>query len=708
MPTALATSMDTRHYEAPQRDTRERWSPSEQVSVSAAHTSVSQEGPQSASLMESEQELLHCENEITALLNVIAELNAKVGGLSGSRANACDEPAEMGAPSIPMRESQTVGSKQCLLQARASLESSRASPDAKEGSAGSWLELQHVMTDLENSIRTWRAEAASTTAQDAERTHKNLKAAQECWTHATQVLEELERDLGIVSASGLNSEESSRYEKDVTLYRCKNQELRAALACKEEELKKSKVSLSSLEQERVRFLKKVLDLQSSLQVRSSGSSPPLSPSSSSSEVSSSCWASPPHTSSPGPAIGKLCSSPLGDSGGDTPGSPPALTRAQMSPQALMAGGFESETERLQRCIERLKARNDRLSAALDRRKGEAEQISMVLDQHESRHTALQLALKSSEACEQMFRELLEMYETRNVDLVSTQVTGEPNGRGKSPEMEKSLREPLEGSEGAMHKRIHGAPPTGREVALRAHIQQLKQERAAMKIPILEASAEGRPTPDTDTLPGPRPLHALDTPSPKREKATLLQELVGVREEMAELRSEIKLAEKERRYLEWCLSVQKAQEVATALILECRRSEEEEEEEKDGAKSSADWVTTGEAALAFRNHPVMRQIQAAQQREQTLKKRTQALRSSLEAVMAESSARGRRTGELTRELTRAHSSVATAYKGARRKYQEQLWLLDRQMVAMKERHSMQISGLKNELRELENKRAETTL
>ncbi|XP_051791390.1 colorectal mutant cancer protein [Erpetoichthys calabaricus] len=697
--------MDTRHYEALQKDTRERWSPSE-VSVSAAHTSVRQEGPQSASLMESEQELLHCENEITALLNVIAELNAKVGGLSGSRANACDEPTEMGAPCIPRRESQTVGSKQCLLQARASLESSRTSPDTKEGSAEPWLELQHVMTDLENSLRTWRAEAASTTAQDAERTHKNLKAAQECWTHATLVLEELERDLGIVSALGLSSEERSRYEKDITLYKCKNQELRGALACKEEELRKSKVSLSSLEQERVRFMKKVLDLQTSLQMRSSGSSPPLSPSSSSSEVSSPCWASPPHTSYPGPMAGKLCSSPLGDSGGDTPGSLPDLTRAQMSPQALMAGGFESETERFQRCIERLKARNDRLSAALERRKGEAEQISMVLGQHESRHTALQLALKSSEACEQMYRELLEMYETRNMDLVSTQVTGEPNGRGKSPEMEKSLREPLEGSEGALHKRIPGTPPTGREVALRAHIQQLKQERAVMKIPILEASAEGRPTPDTDTLPGPRPLHALETPSPKREKAALLQELVAVREEMAELRSEIRLAEKERRYLEWCLSVQKAQEVATALILECRRNEEEEEE--DGMKGSADWVTTGEAAPAFRNHPVMRQIQAAQQREQTLKKRTQALRSSLEVVVAESSARGRRTGELTRELTRAHSSVATAYKGARRKYREQLWLLDRQMVAMKERHSMQISGLKNELRELENERAETTL
>ncbi|KAG2464646.1 CRCM protein, partial [Polypterus senegalus] len=118
--------------------------------------------------------------------------------------------------------------------------------------------------------------------------------------------------------------------------------------------------------------------------------------------------------------------------------------------------------------------------------------------------------------------------------------------------------------------------------------------------------------------------------------------------------------------------------------------------------------TGAGAGMVYFHWLGRRSDVKRAREQTLKKRTQALRSSLEAVMAESSARGRRTGELTRELTRAHSSVATAYKGARRKYQEQLWLLDRQMVAMKERHSMQISGLKNELRELENKRAETTL
>lgn len=51
---------------------------------------------------------------------------------------------------------------------------------------------------------------------------------------------------------------------------------------------------------------------------------------------------------------------------------------------------------------------------------------------------------------------------------------------------------------------------------------------------------------------------------------------------------------------------------------------------------------------------------------------------------------------------------TACRSARKKHHEQLWRLERQMMAMQERHDAQLAELKSTLEALEWKKEETVL
>ncbi|MBN3317129.1 CRCM protein, partial [Atractosteus spatula] len=620
------------------------------------------------------------------------------------------------------------------------------------GSAELWEEMQRILTALETSVHSRRTWADPGTTCDEEKHAEHLRAARESWVQVTKVLEEMEREFGISYPSALPPEERRQLQRDTLTYHQRNHDLRQSLRQREEEINRSKVMLNGLQEERDRMKAKLLGLLTSLQ--SAGSlSPPTSPSSSSSGALSPCWTSPACPGSPrqphGPGHAAPGSDPAEDGAPSTPSSPAGGVSPFPAPQPSRIIGFESETDRLQRsmqnglslavgrkivvaaepcrmqismCIERLKSRNDRLSAALERRKGESEQISMTLGKHEANCTALQLALKYSEECEEAYGELLSLYWDRKRE--DSKETPQPASFAKEkeqphgPVQECSRPQTGESPNLTLGGAVDEAQPTEnrdlpasgeQEKEIRARIKKLRQDRAAVCVPEQEPDGERRPSPDTDTLPGSRGQEAAGPHSPRKEKAALLQELVAVREEMSELRAEIKLAEKERRCLEWTLTAQGAQETARGLIVDILR--EELEDRRAGGQRSlelADPQVPGTGVSGPRNRTMLREIQAALLREQALRKRVGALRGSLEAMLTESATRRRQGEELAAQLTQAHSSVAGAYRNARRKYREQLRQLERQVAAILERHSSQVGGLKGALQALEWKKEETVL
>ncbi|XP_048832400.1 colorectal mutant cancer protein [Brienomyrus brachyistius] len=642
----------------------------------------------------SQLELAQCEADMGTLLRIIAELNEKMTGLQPPRCldksnlqeRVMSTDPEAVPASIPMDEQIfTTSPNGSVTQKEESVE----------------LQLQEALDALETSVRQGRAWVTPHISCNKEKPAEHLTAATESWAKVTQVLDEMEREFGFSSSSELPAEEHQKYQKNVLALHKRNCTLRATLHSREEELDRSKVTLSGLEEERNRLQMKILSLQITLPAGVS-MSPPTSPSSSSSEAWSPYWATPPYPGSPQMSKRSPSAFPALSAGGSAPSA-----SAHCSP----SGG--TDMDHLQRCVERLKARNKRLSAALERRKGESEQMSMILSKHEADHTALQMALKYSEDCEEAYCQLMALYEAKRQGMMGESRETAESGADplpSNPKQQTLCPETKEAStwppKGAGVARVMSSVLLEQERGIRERISMLKRDRAAVCIPELKAEGEGQLSPDTGTLARCSDLEQARPHQTSREKAALLYDLVTVREKMSELRGTIRLMEREKRYLEWTLTAQKEQDVAGALIADCLRDELEDRQAEERFKGTL--VHCGRAVPGPRNRTILRETQAAQQREQLLKRRVTALRESLDAALADSATRRRYCEEEMAQLALTHSKTTGTYRSMRHKFHEQLWQLEKQAMATSERHATQIAGLKATLEALETKREETVL
>ncbi|XP_062411279.1 colorectal mutant cancer protein isoform X2 [Sardina pilchardus] len=652
-------------------------------------------------------ELRQCELEVGALLQIISELNAKMGSLQAPRdGDECEGRVSCSTPDFPPSPGP-------LLRPVEEPGIRTSAPVTKRGDSGEvWAELQEALSTLERSANRERSlVTVPQPLRDEETRTRHLSAAQESWVKVTQVLEEMERELGFSYRSALPSEERQRYQRDVLELHRHNGSLRSALQSRQQELGLSDSALHDMEDEKKKLQEKLLVLKRRWLVAGS-LSPPRSPSSSSSGAVSPSWASPPFPGSPLLLRRHVAAFPAVSTGGDVS---PSSGCPSPSPSPVLPGSpsLESETDRLQRCLERLKARNERLSAALERRKGESEQISMALSQHEADNTALQMALRYCAECEETYADLLGLYQRRRGQ--GTAQATEGKGRQLSspqPEFEK-LPTNTSTAEGAMqrgkpsHTRLAAEDFSQQTESLKEKITGLRQDRAALRIPEQGPVGGGKMSPDTGTLAGPRGHNT--TASPRGEKAALLYELVTVREEMSELRGAIRLTEKEKRCLEWTLMAQRAQDEAGALLLDSLKEElEERSMEQQRVSNTRERSNSGGGIPGPRNRTIFRELQAVLQREHLMKRRVTALRDSLDTKLSDGTALRRQSDEEAARLTDAHSKISNMYRNARRKHREQIWRLEKQMAALSERHMTQITELQATLENLEDRREETVL
>ncbi|XP_041105065.1 colorectal mutant cancer protein-like isoform X2 [Polyodon spathula] len=429
--------------------------------------------------------------------------------------------------------------------------------------------------------------------------------------------------------------------------------------------------------------------------------------------------------------------------------------------------FEVETERLNSRIEHLKSQNDLLTITLEECKSNAERMSMLVGKYESNATALRLALQYSEQCIEAYELLLALAESEQSVVLGQfraagigsvgEQTGDENitqmlkrahdCRKTAENAAKALLIKLDGSCGAacavtgcsalpwesLSSNSHTSTTSSTasscdtdftkddEQRLKDYIQQLKNDRAAVKLTMLELESIQIDPLSYDVKP------RGDSQRLDLENAVLMQELMAMKEEMAELKAQLYLLEKEKKALELKLSTREAQEQAYLVHIEHLKSEVEEHREqrmrsisstsssgggkdKQG-KDSGDGGTPAVALSDLRtlnDSDLAAELANALRREKKLKSRAQELVAALERLTKSSEVRHQQSAEFVNDLKRANSNLVAAYEKAKKKHQNKLKKLESQMMAMVERHETQVRMLKQRiaLLEEENSRPHT--
>ncbi|KAL7396203.1 hypothetical protein ABVT39_002059 [Epinephelus coioides] len=666
----------------------------------------------SADLEPSPAELAQCEAEVGTLLSIIAELNKKMGSLKA--------PSESGELRSPGPSRPLVPDLLSHRLVRSSPESNSASavtskpPLANRGGGGVvWTKLQEVLSSVEDSISSKRSWAAPITASDQDKHREHLRAAQESSVKATKILEEMEIEFGISCPPGPPKDQ---YQENILDPEKRDSALRGSLQSHQEELDRAESTISQMEEEK----NKLAGLHKAW--RSGSHSPSYWPPAG---ALSPDWASPPFPGSPLLYRRAARAMTPVSVGGD--GSPVgSINSCSPCPSPI---SLESETERLNRCIERLRARNERLTAALERRKGESEKISITLNRLEADCSALQMALRYCEECEEAYSELLSLYDAKKQQSIplktdSAEAVGDRQQPDRpSAQLMKMGTEELstsfstagvtEETETQSHTGQRTPEPVEREAVLRQQIERLKRDRAAIRLPKPNPGVEGKISPETCLPAGSRGGHVTKEnakpPDTKKEKASLFYELISVREEMSDLRALIRLKEKELRCLEWGLMAQKAQEAAGAFVPESLREETEDHrtEQQRLCENAAKVGSDGDITDP-RSRPILKELQAVLQREQALKKRLALVQDSLNTALSDSTSHRRDNGDQIARLTQAHSKALSSYRQIRRKYREQVWRLEQKVAAMTESHHHQSGAPKAAGEALEWRREETVL
>ncbi|KAM4637678.1 colorectal mutant cancer protein isoform 6-T6 [Amazona ochrocephala] len=410
--------------------------------------------------------------------------------------------------------------------------------------------------------------------------------------------------------------------------------------------------------------------------------------------------------------------------------------------------FEVETERLNSRIEHLKSQNDLLTITLEECKSNAERMSMLVGKYESNATALRLALQYSEQCIEAYELLLALAESEQslilgqfraagVGSVGDQAGDENisqmlkrahDCRKTAENAAKALLMKLDGSCGgayaiagcsvqpweSLSSNSHTSTTSSTasscdmeftkedEQRLKDYIQQLKNDRAAVKLTMLELESIHIDPLSYDVKP------RGDSQRLDLENAVLMQELMAMKEEMAELKAQLYLLEKEKKALELKLSTREAQEQAYLIHIEHLKSEVEEQKEermrslsstssgnKDKlGKEGSDGTTAATALTLAELRPydeseVTAELTNALRREKKLKARVQELVSALERLTKSSEIRHQQSAEFVNDLKRANSNLVAAYEKAKKKHQNKLKKLESQMMAMVERHETQV-------------------
>ncbi|XP_077440670.1 uncharacterized protein ushbp1 isoform X3 [Vanacampus margaritifer] len=671
-------------------------------------------------------ELAQCEAEVGTLLSIIAEVNKKMGSLK-----APSEPGDLRPPRpasalfpdlLSHRLVRSIPEKNVTSDVKC-----RSSLPYRGGSSVMWTELKGALSAVEDSINCRRSWAAPITSSDRDKPKEHLRAAQDSWDKTTKVLEEMEKEYGICCPPDVAREtfQEAVMEKcgDVPPSQAQLGELQRAHSISQVEEEKSK---------QVGHQKAWRSAICSPSYKSSGTTGPHS----ADRASSSFPGSP-------LLLRRAAGGSLSSAGDSSP-----LSFVTSGSPCSSPNGLETEMERLNRYLEKLKARNERLTFVLERRRAECEQMSATLKRLEDDCSAMHLALRywytnktrhayhaydikivlwfvafPSEECEEAYSELLSLHDAQRQQSIPAQIVAGVDNKQQpgspSPQNRKMGSEELSTSftivdvTKEMETHVQRTPElTDREVTLRQLIEKLKGNRAAVCLPKPRPhQAEARMSTDVGYTSGLRVGHKDSTKlaERKRDKTSLFHELITAREEMSDLRAVIRLKEKELRCLEWSAMARKAQEASGARVPESPQEEQQDRKtEQQRLCEIADKACSDGDVSGLRMRHILKELQALLQREQALKKRLALVYDSLNGTLPDSTLNSRDSDEHAARIAQVHSKALSSYRHIRRKYREQVWKLEQKLAAMMENQHIQSETSKALGEDSEWRREETVL
>lgn len=521
-----------------------------------------------------------------------------------------------------------------------------------------------------------------------------------------------DRDPGAPGSFGNEEEASGPGQQEAAHLIERNAWLRLALGSREEELARTQASLQDAQAENETLQRQVQELEDSLMQLEASPPPSMlragrrNSNSSSSGAERRPWA-PQDSSMAHPFLQRLRSDSSTQSFG-------CLSTQRPSPEMYL---MEDQMGQLQGNIEKLKCFNRLLLAVLQGYKGRCESLSIKLGKREAEATALHLALQYSKDCEEVYEVLLAL---KTAGLGAG--VGATNGDLQAAEKEASRL--LEKKEVAMDVKTPQPSPEGSSVdkptpeelaaQLHGYVQHLRERWALLKIP---------PALGPATAPKPTMPHAEATVQtileiqpgpalPQLEKSQIQQDLAATRDGLADLVLRLQLAQREKRGLELREAALRAQGPAHRLLLQQLRwerahlmgdgssggssedpsSEEEAGEDRPQHYQGPPALLGGQMGKVWDSETVSQELSASLARAVDLRAQLQSLRRQLEQMAQKGRTRGAQSAELNRELCKAHSALALAFREAHRKQEEQCRKLEQQMARMQAQQAEELAVL----------------
>ena len=302
--------------------------------------------------------------------------------------------------------------------------------------------------------------------------------------------------------------------------------------------------------------------------------------------------------------------------------------------------YQLQVDKLSAKCDNVSSQNSLLNLSLEESKSTTDKLTVLLGKHESNVSAMQLAINYSDCMIEAYDVLVALLETSDktrrrsaAEKVATHLLStkrSDSGLGRSAEQtwdDSSGYSQATTSSTSTTSSIPGDYPTEspltcknvEEMRLRDHINQLKVVRASVQNTLVELEPVGC---------SPNPLPKVKTSKSTLEDAVSKHDLMAMREECADLRAKLYLADKECSTLQ--MSLEDRHSVESILRTHIEHLQDELER-----------LNRGETALTSLS------------REDKLRQRVDSLLDTLNRVTRNSELRHKHADELVGDLKRAN-------------------------------------------------------
>ncbi|XP_044580956.1 colorectal mutant cancer protein [Cotesia glomerata] len=365
--------------------------------------------------------------------------------------------------------------------------------------------------------------------------------------------------------------------------------------------------------------------------------------------------------------------------------------------------FEVETERLKSRLEHARANNAVLALTLHESKAQCDRLSLLVGKYESNATALNLALSFSDRTIEAYDVLVALLETemafstdRNSVTIDNRRTAENVAYHVLKRLESdctTLGAPWEDSI-ILSDDSEVFWSIDEEQRLRKHISKLKNDRAMVRSTAVELE-----TVHVEPLNSKNTISLAEARKLDLETAVLMQELMAMREDKAELRARVFLLEKERSTIELKLNSREAQIAAQNTAIQHLQDQLGDTEAMLAVATDKDRKYNDSESEGMESELI-----EALGREARLKERLHELVNTLENVTRNSELRHQQSADLINDLKVANGALVQTLEKSKKKYQSRLKKLEQQMLIMVERNAAQVKILKQRISLLEEEAA----